>query len=151
MSKAGEVEVCAPYLVDVDRDVYGDVDKVPKSQTGDKSVGSVPHTLVLVNNPQQCGIAHHSHHKHDTGDKSVNVLKIELDGGGILAGWGAPESGTVSHQGFSGAGLRGREKIHLRVGFGGSGDLRESVPRPLSAVGLTNSTSSDDGHQQKQT
>lgn len=87
MSKAGKVELCAPYLVDVYRDIYGDVDEVPKSQTGDKSIGSVPHTLVLVNNPQQRGIAHHSHHKHDTGDKGVNVLKIDRNGGAILARW----------------------------------------------------------------
>lgn len=83
-------EGCISYLVDVDRDIYGDVDKIPKSQTGDEGIGSVPHTLILINNPQQRGIAHHSHHKHDTGNHGVNILEVELDGSGVLAAWRCP-------------------------------------------------------------
>lgn len=129
--------ICA-YLVNIDRDVYGDVDEVSKSQAGDEGVGSVPHTLVLVNNPQQGGITHHSHHKHSTGNDCVNILKIVLDGSGVLAGWRPLHSGIVIQQGFSGCGL----ETFMHIDFGGSKVLKDF----LCSINVTYSNSGQDGH-----
>lgn len=126
-------QICA-YLVDIDRDVYGDVDEVSKSQAGDEGVGSIPHTLVLVNNPQQGGVTHHSHHKHETGNNCVNILKIKLDGSGFLTGRRPLYSGIVIQQGFTGGGMH--------IDFGGSKVLKDF----LCSVNVTYSNSGQDGH-----
>lgn len=68
------------YLVHIDGYVNHDVDEVPQRQTGDEGVRPVAHTLVLVYNPQQGGVAHQAHHKHYGGDEGVDVLEVGLNG-----------------------------------------------------------------------
>ena len=62
-------------LVDVDGDVDGDVDQVSQGQAGNQSVGSVPHALVLADDPQQRGVSNDPHSKDHTGDHRVDVLE----------------------------------------------------------------------------
>lgn len=54
------------YFIHVDGDINGDVDEVSQGQAGDEGVGPVPHILVVADDPQQSGVAHHAHHKDDT-------------------------------------------------------------------------------------
>lgn len=73
------------YLVYIDGYNNDDVDEITQSQAGDQGVGAVPHALVLVYDPQQGGVAHQTHHKHQHGNDGVDVLKVALDGGGDQA------------------------------------------------------------------
>lgn len=67
------------YLVYIDGFVNENVDKVTQGQAGNEGVGSVPHALVLVYNPQQGGIANQAHHKDCNGDYGVDVLEIAVN------------------------------------------------------------------------
>lgn len=75
------------YLVYIDG--YNDdyVDEITQSQAGNKGIGAVPHALVLVYDPQQGGVAHQTHHKHQHRNYGVDVLKMGLDRGGYEAHW----------------------------------------------------------------
>lgn len=68
-----------PHLVDVDGDVDDDVEQVAQSQAGDENVGAVPHALVLVDDPQQRGVADDAHDEDGAGHDGVDVLEDVAD------------------------------------------------------------------------
>lgn len=82
------------YLKDVDGDVADDVEKVPQGQAANQDVGPIPHTLVLVYDPQQGGIPDDPDHKNQAGHDGVDILEglHELRGlqthGGRALWWG---------------------------------------------------------------
>lgn len=67
------------HLVDVDGDVDDDMKKVAQGQAGDEDVGAIPHTLVLVDDPQQRGIADDAQDEDEAGHHRVDVLESLLD------------------------------------------------------------------------
>ena len=64
----------ATYLEHVDGDGDEDVEQIPQSQASYENVGTVPHAFVLVDDPQERGIADDSHHKGDAGHHRVHIL-----------------------------------------------------------------------------
>lgn len=63
------------YLKYIDREINDHIDKVSKGKAGNQCIGAVPHTLVLVNDPEQSCIPHHSHDENSTRYHSVNVFE----------------------------------------------------------------------------
>lgn len=63
------------HLVDIDRDPDYDVQQITECQAADQDVGPVTHALVLVDDPQQGGVADDAHHKHQARHHRVDVLK----------------------------------------------------------------------------
>lgn len=56
-----EVQYSEPYLVDIDWNVNGDIYQVSQGQTGNQSIGSIPHAFILTDNPEQGGISNDPH------------------------------------------------------------------------------------------
>lgn len=67
------------HLVDVDGDVDDDVQQVAQGQAGDEDVGAVPHALVLVDDPQERGVADDAQDEDQAGHHRVDVLESLLD------------------------------------------------------------------------
>ena len=67
--------VVTSYLKYIDREINDHIDKVSEGKAGYQCVGAIPHALVLVNDPQQGGIPHHSHDENSTRYHSVNVFE----------------------------------------------------------------------------
>lgn len=63
------------YLVHDDGDINDNVDKVSQCQAGYQRVRAVPHTLVLINDPQQSCIPNHPNDENSTGYHGVNVFE----------------------------------------------------------------------------
>lgn len=61
MFKLANTFVVASYLKYIDREINDHIDKVSKGKAGYQRVGAIPHTLVLVNDPEQSCIPHHPH------------------------------------------------------------------------------------------
>ena len=89
--------VVASYLVHNDRNINDNIDKVSQCQTGYQCIRAIPHTLVLVNDPQQRCIPNHSNDENSTRYHRVNVFKSFSN----LSLLGALDS-LVGHQGLSG-------------------------------------------------
>lgn len=85
------------YLEHIDGDGDDDIKQVPQCQAANQDVGSVPHTLVLVYDPEQRGVADDPHHEDQTRHDGVHVLEGVLDLCGLYAhgGEGAPWSGWL--------------------------------------------------------
>lgn len=98
----GAKEEKCVYLVHVDGDGDDNVKQVPECQAANQDVWPVPHTLVLVYDPQQRWVADNPNHKNKAGHDGVHVLEGVRDLCGLDAhgGVGAPRS----------AGLRRREQ-----------------------------------------
>lgn len=79
MFKPAGIVVVSSYLKYIDREIDDHIDKVSKGEAGYQRVGAIPHTLVLVNDPEQSCIAHHSHDENSTRYHSVNVLEDGSD------------------------------------------------------------------------
>ena len=67
--------VVISYLKYIDREINDHIDKVSKGKAGYQRVGAIPHALVLVNDPEQGCIPHHSHDENSTWYHSVNVFE----------------------------------------------------------------------------
>lgn len=77
------------YLKHVDRDGDDDIKQVSQSQAANQDIGSVPHALVLVYDPEQRRVANDAHHEDQAGDDGVHVLEGVPDFCGLHAhGWG---------------------------------------------------------------
>lgn len=75
MFKPANIFVVSSYLIHIDREINDHIDKVSKGKAGYQRVGAIPHTLVLVNDPEQGCIPHHSHDENSTRYHSVNVFE----------------------------------------------------------------------------
>lgn len=85
----GKVEAVS-HLVNVDGDSDDDVQQVTECQAADQNVGSIAHALVLVDDPQQGGVADDAHHKHQARHHRVDVLEGVPDFRGSGAHWWQP-------------------------------------------------------------
>lgn len=75
MFKPAHAFVVTSYLKYIDREINDHIDEVSKGKAGYQRVGAVPHALVLVNDPEQGCIPHHSHDENSTRYHSVNVFE----------------------------------------------------------------------------
>lgn len=79
------------YLVDVDGQSDEDVEEVSKRQASNEDVWPVPHALVLVNDPQEGGVADDPYYEDGAGHNGVDVLEDVSDICGLHAegqqGW----------------------------------------------------------------
>lgn len=77
------------YLKHIDWDGNDNIKQVSQSQAANQDIGSVPHALVLVYDPEQRRVANDAHHKDQAGDDGVHVLEGVPDFCGLQAhGWG---------------------------------------------------------------
>lgn len=86
------------YLVQVDGDVDNDEKQVPQRQAGDEDVRSVSHAFVLVDDPEQRGVADDAQHEDGAGDHGVDVFECGRDLRPSVAVRIRPSSATPSRR-----------------------------------------------------
>lgn len=67
------------YLIHIDGQSNEDVKKVSERQARNEDVGPVPHALVLVNDPQECGVSDDPDYEDGAGHDGVDVLEDVSD------------------------------------------------------------------------
>jgi len=63
------------YLIDIDGQSNEDVEKVSKCQASNENIRPVPHALVLVNDPEECGVPDDPYYEDGAGHDGVDVLE----------------------------------------------------------------------------
>lgn len=63
------------YLIGIDGEGNENVEKISQSQAGDENIGPIPHAFVLVDDPEQGGVADDAHDEDGAGHKGVDVLE----------------------------------------------------------------------------
>lgn len=89
-------DVCG-YLKHIYGDGNDDIKQVSECQAANQDIGSIPHTLVLVYDPEERWVADDPHHKDQAGHDRVHILEGVLDLCGLYAhgGEGAPRPGWL--------------------------------------------------------
>lgn len=126
--------IVVSYLVHDDGDINDDIDKVSQCQAGYQCVRAVPHTLVLVNDPQQGGIPDHPNDENSAGYHGVNVFESFSN----LSLLGAFDS-VVGHRGLYG----GEENAGFDPREGGKGVSRVTPIGSVSVRAVTEDKSRD--------
>lgn len=73
------------YLVHIDGQSNEDVEEVSERQASDEDVRPIPHALVLVNDPEERGVADDAHYEDGAGHDGVDVLEDVPDIRGLHA------------------------------------------------------------------
>lgn len=98
------------YLKHIDGEINDHIDKVSQGQAGYESVGAIPHTLVLVNDPKQSCIPHHSHDEDGAGYHSVNVFESWCD---FSLLWAIAVHWAIAGQGQISRWMSGTQEVEL--------------------------------------
>lgn len=97
--------------------------QISQCQARDENVGPISHALILINDPQKCGVANDPHHKHQAGHHCVDILKCVSD----LCGSGAHWRQAATRQGH----VRPHRTLQISLDQPGPLGDRERLPGAL--------------------
>lgn len=63
------------YLIDIDGQSNEDVEEVSKCQASNENIRPIPHALVLVYDPQECGVPNDPYYEDGAGHDGVDILE----------------------------------------------------------------------------
>lgn len=63
------------YLIHIDGQSNENVEKVSKCQASNENIRPIPHALVLVNDPEECGVPNDPYYEDGAGHNGVDILE----------------------------------------------------------------------------